>query len=186
MKQKKSIVNMNKTIIYTILIIFILGCDNSRNKSQLPIKPLSGVILEKNRKDIYKQDFKLADSSKLFGKWNLIKEWGYFENSWAAIGPVEIKKQYHFTQNSKFHQTDFDRNGNIRNTIRGEFYLDSTRKKIIFLFNDYNDTIIQIGDTIKAFEHKLHLLNDTTMRIEEFSSYASENHLNIGEYEKIE
>lgn len=177
---------MNKTIIYTILIIFILGCDNSRNKSQLPIKPLSGVILEKNRKDIYQQDFILADSSKLFGKWNLIKEWGYFENSWAAIGPVEIKKQYHFTPNFKFHQTDFDRNGNIRNIIRGEFYLDSTRRKIIFLFNDFNDTIIQIGDTIKAFEHKLHLLNDTTMRIEELSSYTSENHLNIGEYKKIE
>lgn len=170
-------------IVFLIILITLYGCKYFKKKENPYIKEFSGVVVAKDRKDIADFNYKMNDSL-LIGKWSLEVNWSAINSAWGGYKPLEYSKEFIFTKNRKFYETEFNKKS-INWTRRGEFLVTKEKSRIEFAYNDKMDTVFALGDTVHVIRKRVHLLNDSILRIEEFHYLFDEKYNDIEEYKRI-
>jgi len=171
-------------IVFLIAILILSGCRYFDKKENPYLRNISGVFGERDRKDIYNLNFRLEDSL-LVGKWRLALNWSAINGTWSSLKMLAYSKEFIFTKNRTFHETEFNEKSIINWTRRGEFLITKERNKIEFAFNEKMDTVFALGDTAQVITKRVHMLNDSILRIEEFHYLYDEKFYDIEEYRRV-
>lgn len=172
------------TIVFLIILTTLFGCRYFEKKKSPYIKGFSGVVVAKDRKDIANFNYQMNDSL-LIGKWSLEVNWSAIKGAWGGCKPLEYSKEFIFTKNRKFYETEFNEKSIVNWTRRGEFFVTKEKNRIEFAFNEKMDTVFALGDTAHVIRKRVHLLNDSILRIEEFHYLFDENYNDIEEYKRV-
>lgn len=171
-------------IVFLIIVMTFYGCKYFQKKENPYIKGFSGVVVAKDRKDIANFNYKMNDSL-LIGKWSLEVNWSAINGAWGGYKPLEYSKEFIFTTNRKFYETEYNEKSIVNWIRRGEFVVTKEKNRIEFAFNDKRDTVFALGDTAQVIRKRVHLLNDSILRIEEFHYLFDEKFNDIEEYKRI-
>ena len=167
-------------IRHFLIIIFILGLLNC-NEKRLKVSTTDAIKVSNARYDIENTNFKI-ESSKLIGKWRLKIIW-LNRGSIGGVRPIDFYDEYIFTKNHVFYDAEYNKDSSVEHKRLGEFRISKSKNEIYFMFNDKQDTLIKVGDTAHVIHRKVHLLNDSILRIEDYFSPSKKT--DIFEYKKI-
>ena len=170
-------------IAFLIIVLTLNGCRYFQKKESHESKIIHEEIIDNNRTEIANYHF-IYNDTLLIGKWCLELLWTETNGTWSCIKPHSFRKEFIFTKNKKFIETEYNEDSLINWTIRGEFERTKEKDSIRFAFNEKMDTVFVLGDTAKLITKRIHLLNDSILRIQEFHYQDYEKYKDIEEYRR--
>jgi hypothetical protein len=173
---------MNK-VLYIFIILIFVSCDFISKKDKFKkYEFIDVVIVQKNVKGIDNLSFE-ADKNKLVGSWIEKIVWENTGDSVRtgirSLGPFH---EYIFFKEHMFYYKTFNKDSSIRHFHKGVYYLSKDHAKLCLCINDKNDSVFKKGDTVNMIEKRIHLLNDSIIRLEEY--YSANSKFDIVEYKK--
>lgn len=176
---------MIKTIYFLAFLIFV-SCNLITKDGKTTItsryETNKSIIIAKNIEGIDNVNFKI-NKDLLIGRWNESIIWTSNGNlTRTGIRSLGTHHEYVFFPGDKFYYKTLN-NDSLQSILKGEFNLSKDKYKIQLAINDKNDSVFKVGDTVMMTEKRIHLLNDSILRIEEH--YLVNPKPDIVEYKRI-
>jgi hypothetical protein len=120
----------------------------------------------------------------LTGLWIEKVTWIQEDSFWVGYKSLDLIQIYSFKDN-RFYRKVFNSDSVLLSENRGEYRINDKNTKIRFYTNTKKDSMFKQGDTVLMDENKVHLLNDSILRIEQFYMYEAGSKKEIGEYKRM-
>jgi hypothetical protein len=167
----------------TSLVILLLGLIISCNSNRFVITKTK--IVSNKIMNIEDTNF-VAPKGLLLGKWIESVRWIKHDSTWTSIKSLNLIHEYEFFKNGKLVQREIDIEHSIiawTNWLAG--HLNESRNTLYVFKNQRNDTIFKSTELIKRETRRIHLLNDSILRIDEHFYVSPGNYpLIIVEYKR--
>ena len=156
-----------KILLSIIVLILNFACNSNnyvKNKTE---------IVAKGIKNIEDTSF-VVPKGLLIGKWKESIRWEKHDSTWTGMKSLNLIYEYEFFTNGKLVQREIDIEHSIvawTNWLGG--HLNKSRNTLFLFKNQRNDTVFKAAEWLKKDTKRIHLLNDSILRIEEHF-YVSE------------
>jgi hypothetical protein len=168
-------------IIITLGLLFACNSINSDNRL-VTTKTEIGVKRIKNIEDT---NF-VVPKGLLLGKWRESIQWVKQDSTWIGMKSLNLIYEYEFFPNGKLVHREIDiENSCVVWTNRLSGFLNKSRNTLYVLKNQRNDTIFRPGELLKKETKRIHLLNDTLLRIDEHFIISGKYKLIIVDYKRV-
>lgn len=169
-----------------IFLGFLISCksNNPNNKDGRVIKNKT-VIIVKGVRNIEDTSF-YVPKGLLLGKWREAIDWVTVDSTWTGTKSLKIIHEYEFFPNGKILQRQINlEDSSIMWTDWSEGYFNNKRSVLYLNHNSRNDTIFKVGEQVKQERKRIHLANDSILRIDEHFWVLSDRDKEIVEYRRI-
>lgn len=174
------------TMRMTLIILFLgllIACTSKTTDSKV-IKNKT-VIVAKGMKNIEDTSF-IVPKGLLLGKWRESIDWIKLNTTWTGTKSLRIIHEYEFSPNGKLYQRQINlEDSSIMWTDWFEGFFNDSRTILYLNHNARNDTIFKIGEQVRQERKRIHLVNDTVLRIDEHFMVLSDKEKEIVEYKRI-
>jgi hypothetical protein len=174
-----------KIVLILIMITFgLLVACNSMNSDNKQVTTKTEIVFT-GTKNIEDTNF-VAPKGLLLGKWTESIQWVKRDSIWIGMKSLNLIHEYEFFPNGElvFREIDIE-NSHVAwiNRLRG--FLNKSRNILYVVKNQRNDTIFKPGELLKKETKRIHLLNDTLLRIDEHFIISGEYKLIIVDYKRV-
>jgi hypothetical protein len=182
----KKIAPIMRKIGLIFIVGFLISCNsNSPDNKDCKVIKNKSVIIAKGIKNIEDTLFSVP-KGLLIGKWRESIDWVTVDSTWTGTKSLKIIHEYEFFPNGKFLQRQINlEDSSVMWTDWGEGYFNNKRTIIYLNHNSRNDTIFKIGEHMKQERKRIHLANDSILRIDEHFWVLSDKDKEIVEYKRI-
>ncbi len=161
---------LSSSILFSciILIVSAVSCLNKNRvrKYTEEEEKFKAVVIKSCDNSIANEGFKI-DSKLLYGQWEESIVWVQNQDlTRTGIRYIYLRSEYEFINNAHFGSKFFFKDS-LLDLYVGKFKLIEEGTKIEIMSNLRNDFDFKNGDTIRQAIHRVHLLNDSILRIEE-------------------
>ncbi|TLX72392.1 hypothetical protein E9993_17805 [Labilibacter sediminis] len=159
-----------RKLLFIISSLLLFACNNNPNNqkklTEQHQQDIKAIVTSNHIKGIDQINY-CADLNFLIGKWKSDIVWEKQTDS-TRVGYkfTDMHFECEFTKSRKFNYKIY-RNKTLTFETQGEYLINQKNNKIKFVSTINNDSIIEIGDTIRTSIRSIHLLNDSIMRLEE-------------------
>jgi hypothetical protein len=164
--------------------VLLFSCKSVNSDYRLNNTKTENVV--KRCKNIEDTNF-VVPKGLLVGKWKEYFQWTKQDSTWIGMKPLNLIHEYEIFPNGKivFKETDIESSRIVwLNRLRG--FINKSRNKLYVLKNPRNDTIFIPGELLKKETKRIHLLNDTLLRIDEHFFISGNYKLIIVDYRRVD
>jgi len=150
-----------KILLSIIVLILNFACNSNnyvKNKTE---------IVAKGIKNIEDTSF-VVPKGLLIGKWKESIRWEKHDSTWTGMKSLNLIHEYEFFKNGKIVQREIDiEDSNVAWTSWLGGNLNKSRNTLYLFKNQRNDTVFKAAGWLKKETKRIHLLNDSILRIDE-------------------
>ena len=158
---KLALNNLMKIILIIAILGLVIACDSNNY-----VKTKTEIVA-KGIKVIEDTSF-VVPKGLLIGKWKESIRWVKLDSTWTGMKSLNLIHEYEFFKNGKIVQREIDiEHSSLAWTNWLEGHLNKSRNTLYAFRNERNDTLFKPGELLKKETKRIHLLNDTILRIDE-------------------